>query len=125
MHGEAGDAVARIAVTLDVSERRRYERDLEAARDYLGHVTSSMADGLLVFAADGRCAFANEAAGTLLGRDAAALGGAPVRELLYGGAPGPLDRAGGDEPVRDTDDEFLRADGSRLPVTWTVSPLTD
>jgi diguanylate cyclase (GGDEF)-like protein/PAS domain S-box-containing protein len=104
----------------DVSERNHYQRDLEAARDYLGAVTSSMGDGLLVVAEDGRIALANAAAGELLGRDHTSLPGRPAEDLLHG-RPGGL--LGGAGPAAAEDDEFLRADGTRMPVSWTRSPL--
>jgi PAS domain S-box-containing protein len=110
-----------VALIVDVSERLRHERDLEAARDYLGTITSSMADGLLVIGADGRVLLGNAAAGELLGRRARDLPGARAGDVLYAGAGGPL--AGGPRPRRGVDDEFTRADGTRLPVTWTSSPM--
>ena len=115
----AGRPRAQIAVALDVSDRHRQEQDLRAARDHLDAVTASMGDGLLVIDAEGRITLANHAACELLGHPDGSLNGRFAEELLHGRRGGLL---GPGAESRD-EDEFLRADGTLMAVSWSRSPL--
>jgi diguanylate cyclase (GGDEF)-like protein/PAS domain S-box-containing protein len=110
-----------IGTVFDMSERDAYERDLQAARDYLHTVTESIADGLLVFDAAGTVTYANPAARAML-RDERGLAGLPVTQALYGDAP----RARSADlhtQERADDDVFRRRDGSELHVEWSAASL--
>ncbi len=114
-----------IGTMIDLSERRRNERDLEAARDYLHLLTESIADGLLVFDAAGVVTFANRAAKGLLGHGQQLLG-MPVARALYAedepeGSSALLDPGAGDASGEAT---FLPAGGPPLAVDWTASSLS-
>jgi diguanylate cyclase (GGDEF)-like protein/PAS domain S-box-containing protein len=110
-----------IGTVFDMSEREAYERDLQAARDYLHTVTESIADGLVVFDAAGTVTYANRAARELL-RAEDGLAGMPVASALYGDRPHPLATdVFGQE--RAADDVFRRRDGTALHVEWTAASL--
>jgi diguanylate cyclase (GGDEF)-like protein/PAS domain S-box-containing protein len=110
-----------IGTVFDLSEREAYERDLQAARDYLHTVTESIADGLVVFDAAGTVTYANPAARDLL-RAGDGLAGLPVAAALYGDRPHPL-ATDVFEQERAADDVFRRRDGTALHVEWTAASL--
>jgi diguanylate cyclase (GGDEF)-like protein/PAS domain S-box-containing protein len=110
-----------IGTVFDLSERQTYERDLQAARDYLHTVTESIADGLVVFDAAGTVTYANPAARELLRADNG-MAGMSVASALYGDRPHPLATdVFGQE--RAADDVFRRRDGTALHVEWTAASL--
>jgi diguanylate cyclase (GGDEF)-like protein/PAS domain S-box-containing protein len=123
-----GRSAGSVAVSVDVSERVAHLREIEAARDYLLAVTSSIASGLLSCDRDGTVNYANEAAAAQLRRPLNQLLGLPLHAAVYGDA-GPGDGAppveGADGTVRCEKDVFTRADGSPLQVSWTSTELPD
>jgi PAS domain S-box-containing protein len=130
---EDGRPIGLVGVSVDISERVRAERELRAARDYLGAVTDSIAEGLCTVDTDGRIAYVNEAAERLLGWTKAELHGQQLHEMThfrradgssYLAAECPLvkGRAGG-EAIRVEDDVFIRKDGRDLPVAYTSAPI--
>jgi diguanylate cyclase (GGDEF)-like protein/PAS domain S-box-containing protein len=117
-----------IAVCVDISERAAHHAEIEAARDYLLAVTSSIASGLLSCDRDGIITSANDAAAVHLRRPLGELLGLSLHAAVYGDAPPrqgapPLD--GADGTVRCEDDVFIRADGSSLQVSWTSTELPE
>ena len=112
-----------IGISLDTSERKAHEENLEAARDYLEAITSSIADGLLALNDDGTVIYGNAAAAKILRRPVESLVGVPISTVL-GRDPGDVAAmVTGDALVRVEDDWFVSADGARFAVTWTASPL--
>jgi diguanylate cyclase (GGDEF)-like protein/PAS domain S-box-containing protein len=117
-----------VVLCTDISERVEHHLEIEAARDYLLAVTSSIASGLLSCDPDGIVTYANDAAAVLLRRPLDELLGLPLHAVVYGAAPcredvPPLE--GADGAVRCEDDVFTRADGSSLEVSWTSTELPD
>ncbi|MCW3040471.1 MAG: hypothetical protein JWM31_2376, partial [Solirubrobacterales bacterium] len=118
-----GSPIGVIGISLDITERKVHERNLEASRDYLRAITSSITDGLLALNDDGLVIYGNAAAVKLLRRPAETLVGAPVAAVL-GLRPSEVSAIiTADTPVHMEEDCFNRADGTRLPVAWTASPL--
>lgn len=111
-----------IGTVFDMSEREAYERDLQAARDYLHTVTQSIADGLVVCDGSGTVTYANPAARELL-RAHEGLAGMTVGTALYGDATRPQGAADLLADDRAADDVFRRHDGTALHVEWSAASL--
>lgn len=120
-------------VAMDITERRESERALVSARDYLRAVTDSMGEGVFTLDLDGRASYMNQVAQDLLGWTCDELRGRDLHPLLHcerlDGSPLPIEecpmlhaRRDG-QIVRVTDDIFIRHDGGRLPVAYTVAPF--
>jgi PAS domain S-box-containing protein len=95
-------------------------------------VLEATGDGVLVLTRDGRCASVNRAGAWLLSAGPDELHGRDVHATLHGldashsRGECPLVRAVADTAtIRDFQDTFRRADGSSMPVQWTVAPLED
>lgn len=133
VYGSDGRAHNLVGVGVDLSERKRAERELRAARDYLRSVTDSMDEAMYTLDTAGITQYMNPAAERLLGfTKAEAIGQLMHRMTHYkrpDGTPLPLEecpimraRVGG-EVVRVEDDVFIRRDGTPLPVRYTASPF--
>lgn len=97
-----------------------------AERNTLLTVLNSIADGLCVLDRSGCATLVNPAALQLLGRRPAELTGRSLLPLLLGtGSEVPdyeslLARG---ETWRDEDAHFVRGDGERIPVAWSLTPI--
>ncbi|MFN2522698.1 MAG: EAL domain-containing protein [Mycobacteriales bacterium] len=139
-----------IAVSVDVTALRVAEQELReldarlarealAASERRGHhdalVISAAAEGIVAVDAAGVCTSANPTAARLLGCEVAELVGRDLHALCHhsraDGAPYPAEvcpmrRAAEHGEFRRVDDEvFWRRDGTRLPVAYSVSPLSE
>ncbi|MBS0603263.1 EAL domain-containing protein [Plasticicumulans sp.] len=97
-----------------------------AERNTLLTVLNSIADGLCVLDRSGCATLVNPAAVQLLGRPQEALGGRPLLPLLLGPGVEPPDYAGllaRGETWRDEEALFVRGDGERIPVAWSLTPI--
>src|SRR5262249_32840739 len=110
------------ALELSSSEMQALNVQLAAESHHLAAVMRSIGDGLCVLDADGRVAFANPAAETLLSRRLPALPGRRIVDAFEpedaAGAPLDLEAA-----RREWDGRARRADGSTIPVTCRVNPI--
>lgn len=139
-----------IAVSVDVTALRRAQDDLRevevrrgldalAASEQRGRynalVIGSAGEGIAAIDRSGRCTSANPVAAAMLGYEIADLVGQDLHELAHHSHPdgSPYDPAGcalrqtatTGQPARVDHDVFWRRDGTRLPVSYTASPLTD
>ncbi|MFL5846741.1 MAG: PAS domain S-box protein [Solirubrobacteraceae bacterium] len=94
----------------------------------LGAVLESLAEGVIALDGDNRIEMVNPAAQRLLGFDPPALIGRTMHESIHAHTGRyedcPIVRvAGTGEAVRVDDDTFARADGSKLPVSYSAAPL--
>ncbi|MDX6640738.1 MAG: hypothetical protein QOF12_1749 [Solirubrobacteraceae bacterium] len=116
-----------IAAAVDMAERLAIEEDLRAARDFLSAITENIGEGLVVIDDSGRITFANQAATGMLAVDQrdllqtsiAAVLGAELEttgEILSALQPA-------DGVARVDTLQATRADGSRLAVDITSSPM--
>lgn len=126
-----GSVVGYIAVSLDLSERLRGERELASARDRLRAVTDHMGEGLCTLDPLGRLTYLNPTAQSMLGTDGPDLAGTPLADFL-GEGRGPearqlreLATAAMHATIRSDDEVLHGADGSRTPVAITATPLED
>jgi diguanylate cyclase (GGDEF)-like protein/PAS domain S-box-containing protein len=115
-----------VPVPMDLGERAAHHVEIEAARDYLLAVTSSIASGLLSCDRDGVVTYANDAAALLLRRPLGDFHGLPLHAAVYGDAQPaenlpPLEGAVG--AVYCDNDTFARGDGSSVQVSWTSTEL--
>lgn len=118
-----GQSTGTITVSVDVSTRNVYRRNLEAARDYLFAITASMGDGLLALDHDGTVIYGNEAAARMLRRSVLGIVGQPVASVVGRTGEELAELQSGAPVARAEADEFARADGERFPVSWTSSAL--
>jgi PAS domain S-box-containing protein len=123
-----GRVVQAVAVTVDLTARKRDEEQLRRERDVSRTVTDTVAEGLCTVDTEGRVTFANPAALAMLGWTAEALLGrnldATVRAPADGpAAEGPLARALRTGQAVKGDEVFVRRDGSRFSAEYTASPI--
>lgn len=139
-----------IAVSVDVTALRQAQDDLREAEvrrgldalaaseqrgRYNALVIGSAGEGIAAIDRSGRCTSANPVAAAMLGYEVADLVGADLHALAHHSHPdgSPYDPADcalrqtamTGQPVRVDRDVFWRRDGTRLPVSYTASPLTD
>jgi PAS domain S-box-containing protein len=139
-----------IAVSVDVTALRQAEEDLRnsearraaqalAASESRGRhdalVIGSAGEGIVSADTRGVCTSVNPAAARMLGYEVADLVGQTLHPLMHhsrpDGTPYPMDQcpmqlATSNGRVSRVEDEvFWRRDGSRLPVEYCVSPLTE
>jgi len=128
-----------VAYVLDLTDRKALERTLSDQNAELQalnrQILESAGDGILGADRDGRVAFANPAALAALHAPWDALRGTPLRAVLAnpdGSDTLPAEpeslaeqaaRSGGTR--RADNQEFVRADGSRFPAEYTVTPMRD
>jgi PAS domain S-box-containing protein len=111
------------SLQLSSDEMQELSAKLTAERDHLRMIVGSISDGLCALDNTGRLLLLNATAAVhlgwsedelvgseILGR--IGLGDLPYAALLAAGAPHKVDEA-----------EFLRQDGSTIPVSFTLSPL--
>jgi PAS domain S-box-containing protein len=114
-------------VALDVTE-------LKQAEDFRSAVTENMAEGLYAVDEEGRLAFMNRAASTMLGWAVEELRGKPIHEAIHfqrrDGSPYPLEECEGcrkawieGKTFRVKEDAYTRKDGSIFPVSISAAPL--
>lgn len=101
---------------------------------YLEAVFDAAADGIYVMGEDTRCTYLNPAGARMLGYGAHELVGRPLHDLIHhthpDGKPHPITECpiaralseGGS--ARVDDDVFWRKDGTAVPVSYSVSPVT-
>jgi len=120
-------------IGVDMTESMAMEHELRNARDFLGAVTHTMPDGLIVLDRDGRITLVNEAAEEMLGWPAAELVGELEHDKIHAlksdgsahsveACPIALARATS-ASVRVEDDVFQRCDGSFMAVRYAAAPL--
>jgi len=94
--GPDGRATRIVGVGMDITERKQAEAELREGRERLERILGTMAEGLLVIDAEGRCAMVNAAAERILGAPSSAIVGrgfesAPWRRYNPAGVDQPLD----------------------------------
>jgi PAS domain S-box-containing protein len=122
-----------ILVTMDITERLRYERELKLARDHLRAVMSSLGEGMVTVDTTGHVAYMNAVAEAQLGWSAAEMYGRDLHQITHSrrldGSAMPTEecqimRACHDRALVEVDDDvFIRADGSELQVAYTAAPF--
>jgi PAS domain S-box-containing protein len=139
-----------IAVSIDITplrqaqealQRSEAQRAAEALADserrgrHHALIIGSTGEGIVSADANGICISANPAAARMLGYEVSEMVGQPLQTLIHHSHPDGTPYPAADCPMRlatvdgneaRIDDEvFWRRDGSRLPVEYTVSPLSD
>jgi formate hydrogenlyase transcriptional activator len=123
-----------LALSEDISERKRAEEALELSEERAGLVLNSAAEGIFGCDSQGTCLFCNNAAVRLLGyEDQDELLGQNMHRLEHhtrkDGSPFPLDECPiymgflENRGVHIDDDVFWRKDGSSFPVEYWSHPL--
>ena len=126
LRGPDGNAIGRVAVSVDISDRLAIEHDLRDAREFLEAVTDNMGEGLITCNAGKQIVYANAAAEDLLGWDQPLMGADLCRQVFGCQGPGDctlcqMDPADG--PRRFDDATLVCYDGHRLPVALMISPM--
>jgi PAS domain S-box-containing protein len=101
---------------------------VQAQLEFSRAVTNHLAEGVCALDASGRTTFVNPAAEELLGWSEADILGRPFHEVVHpcrdGGAPCRIAAALAPERMgEDQEDEFVRKDGTALPVAWRAAPI--
>jgi PAS domain S-box-containing protein len=123
-------------ITIQRAEREQLlvqERELLEAQNFVTGITDNMAEGMFALNHLGRVIFVNEAAESMLGWSEVELLDQPMHDITHferlDGTAYPLDecpilktRETG-EILRIDRDVFIRHDGTRLPVSYSSSPL--
>ena len=95
----------------------------------LEFVIEAMVDAVVVIDGDGRITLVNTGTASLSGRTREELRGMPVSALLYDDTSGLRTvvrrRIEGGHVLRREDSFLLTADGARIPVSVTASPVVD
>jgi len=123
-------------ITTQRAEReklRMQEQSLLDASHFLTGVTDNMAEGMFALDDAGRVTFVNSAAEMMLGWSEDELRGQPMHDVTHfehlDGSAFPLDECpilqtrSRAEVLRVDRDVFIRQDGTRLPVSYSSSPL--
>ena len=113
--------------------RRRREEALLESQDFAQGLANSIAEGIFAIDHNGRTTYLNAAAQEMLGWSGVELLGSPIHELIHferlDGSHLPAEECpiahtvARGEVVRVECDVFIRRDGTRLPVTYSSSPL--
>jgi PAS domain S-box-containing protein len=129
---DAGAHVGNMAIVTDVTRQRETETHLHETETFLAGLTASMQEGLLTLDSSGRIVGVNHAAeqtlgytvAELTGKTLCALGCAAGEEQRCAAADCRLATIGSThEPMCIEDQTFVRADGTRLPVDLSSSPI--
>jgi PAS domain S-box-containing protein len=133
IHGTDGDVVARVGVSMDVTESQRAQRELASAKHYLAAITDHIGEGLMTLDEHGQLVYLNEAAEHMLGWKLADVQGEVFHYLMHArredGTPFPLEECPmlharrDDRVVRVAQDTFIRADGSTMVASYTAAPF--
>jgi diguanylate cyclase (GGDEF)-like protein/PAS domain S-box-containing protein len=114
--------------SLSISSREMHDlsENLQEQRDRLNAILVSLGDGVCALDADGRVLFMNPEGQRLLGWGEEELIGLDL--LATVGAPGAVEWldgfAEGDQTYREEDGCFVRKDGTKLSVSYVLTPLT-
>jgi PAS domain S-box-containing protein len=119
---DAGRATYMAGTTVEITERKEAQADLEASEAYRRQLFEQLSDGVLLVGSDHRILDANPQAWTMLGLSREALLGASLSDLLAEQELGRIDR------LSQTSSElaewaFVRPDGSQFPAEVSTRPL--
>jgi PAS domain S-box-containing protein len=131
-----GRPVRMVGTIHDITAQRLTELGVRTdAAVFVAALTNSMAEGLFAINNDREITYVNRAAEQLLGWESGDLIGSPLSELTHhrgqDGSPptiedSPILRAlTSGEQIEVDDDVFRKRSGEPLPVTYSVSPLTE
>jgi PAS domain S-box-containing protein len=134
INDEDGKPSRLTGVSVDISERKSAEHELESARDYLRAVTDTMDEAMYTLDADGHVQYINPTAERMLGWSSGELLGKLMHDITHShkadGAQLDVDqcpilaaRAEG-RTVEVDDDDFICRDGTHLPVSYTAIPFS-
>ncbi len=133
LSGEGGQPSQFIAISTEVTGRKRVEAELAAQRAFFERISETLGEGLYVQDAQGHCTYLNAEGERLLGWSRTELIGKNVRQIVQPGAPalpeggavpGPDSPGQPDPPKAPRDDGiFTRRDGSTFPVVLVSKPL--
>ncbi|HEC17544.1 MAG TPA: PAS domain S-box protein [Sedimenticola sp.] len=132
----AGKPYKYVSICRNISNLKDAERELSEKGAFLQNITYSMGDGVITDNAEGRIAFANAEAISLLAcDDEEDLIGKDMYSFLCGGNEEDGPRTKEESPLykalhtfrtyRDEDGVFYRSDGTALPVAYVGSPMVD
>jgi PAS domain S-box-containing protein len=119
---DAGRATYMAGTTVEITERKEAQADLEASEAYRRQLFEQLSDGVLLVGSDHQILDANPQAWTMLGLSREALLGASLSDLLAEQELGRINR------LSQTSSElaewaFVRPDGSQFPAEVSTRPL--
>ncbi len=101
------------------------DRTLDRMKTYTENVVESMADGLISLDQHGKIVTLNRQAGEIIGARREALEGRKIAEVLGREAEGLFPGTGGQTVLRDREIEIRRGREGAVPLSLSVTPLTD
>jgi diguanylate cyclase (GGDEF)-like protein/PAS domain S-box-containing protein len=127
---EVGGRRCLLALTNDVTERKRAERALQESEERYRTIVETVEDGYYELDTSGRLTAFNSAFARLIGHPEAKLQGLPYREFTEGESARRVQRVlsevyAAGTAQRIVDWEVIRADGERRAVEASVSPVRD
>jgi PAS domain S-box-containing protein len=133
IYGSEGKPIRVIGASMDITEQKNAERQLEDSRQFLATIAHNMAEGMVATDHEGIVTFANTAAEKLLGWEKGDLIGEPCHAAFDVLRPDGTFKPEEDcalwdvfvsgQVVHNDHDVFIRRDGSSVPVAYTASPL--
>lgn len=125
LRDESGRPYKWVGVSTDISERKRTEE----ARSWLAAIVQSSEDAIIGMTLEGAIANWNSGAEQMCGYRAEEVLGRPFSVLLTPACLKSLERRFGGvptaEPTKLDDAVLLKRDGSRIPVSLSLSPVRD
>ncbi len=119
----------------EIDRRRKTEEALSRSETKLRDITSSLAEGIYVFEANGHLSFMNPEAERLLGWSIEELNAAGPHELVHfrrpDGTPLPLSECSMHNVIAtgkrlfSADEVFVRKDGTVFPISVITSPIVE
>ena len=133
--GDEGRVEYIISTSVDITERKQAEEELERLSRQHQLILNSAGEGIYGLDLEGRTTFCNPAAARMMGWEVEELLGKPQHDILHhtriDGSPYPREEcpiyaAFNDGKVHHVDDEvFWRKDGTSFPVEYTSTPIRD
>jgi PAS domain S-box-containing protein len=122
-----------IGASIDITDQKAVEHEIEHSRRFLSAITDNMAEGMMATDSKGTVTFVNAAAERILGWSAADLLGRSAHgtyhfqradESPYPAEECPLNALWAlDETLHVDHDTFTRKDGTMIPVAYSASAL--
>jgi len=131
LYNEEGDLTGTVGINREITERRKAEKEIKEARDFLENIFKTSADGILITDPKGFITMVNEAMEKMLGCSQDELIGKHVMELNPKGKE--YEERGKefakklfeDDTVTGFEFTWARKDGSLIDVEFNVATLRD
>jgi diguanylate cyclase (GGDEF)-like protein/PAS domain S-box-containing protein len=128
LRDSAGNIAGILGASMDITDRKRLEQELERQRDFALRVMNTMGQGLTITNSEGRFEFVNAAYAEMMGYTPEELLGKQPRDITYPPDIPTLERARQERRqgrITSYESRLVRKDGSVIPVLITGVPRAD